>query len=633
MRVTEVLMKGLLGSLGYILSILPSRCVALLSAVIGWVFYHTFPGRRRTLLSNLDHAFPHRSWSWKRHIGRTSCGRMIEMGCLALASPFFTEARIRRQSSLSEALRRCLLDIRDRPRPLVLWMPHLSMLESATWLPLFVSEFSPKAHICVLFRPLKNPWINDWVRHTRERFGIELLSRKDGLLKAKERIRSNAIVALLGDQNAGKSGVLTHFLGRLASTSDLVNLLATCGRQTEVYALWPRRLGFAKVRFEIERLAKKPCERSWAQVGNRWLENLLRSDESICKDWLWVHRRWHTQDESHSFLHIDHKRNAFVDDPAVRADIVRCRQTRIWIRLPNWLGDFVMAVPLLRKLRNMRPDATITLIGQASLAPLISRWGLADCFLSLPHKSCRYFLDVRSLSHEMPDFYILLTHSLRGDLEAKVLRAYETFGIQLPGRKRTFVRHPWVVPVDALKIHQTRLWERFFRSMGMREEISNAPQEAYVKPATNVVAFICGSSNMPEKRWPMVYWEQLASRLLSSGHCERIILLGTERDAAHLSGHEGFSDERVTSFVGKTDLNELADILSSCSVVVGNDTGGVHLANAMGVPTVVLYGPTSSQRTGLFFDAPHVELHSADEKTMEKISVDQVERSILAFLV
>jgi ADP-heptose:LPS heptosyltransferase/lauroyl/myristoyl acyltransferase len=606
--------------------------VAWLSAVIGWIFYYTFPERRRVLLSNLDHAFPHRSWSWKKHIGRTSCGRMIEMGCLALASPFFTEARIRKYSTLSEALQKCLGDIRDRPRPLLLWMPHLSMLESATWLPLFVSEFSPETRICVLFRPLKNPWINDWVCRTRERFGIELLSRKDGLLKAKERIRSNAVVALLGDQNAGKSGVLTHFMGRLASTSDLVNLLATCGHNTEVYALWPRRLGFAKIRFEIERLVKKPSERSWDKAGNRWLENLLRSDEAIGKDWLWVHRRWHTQDEPHSFLHIDHKRNAFADDPAVRADVMRFKQTRIWIRLPNWLGDFVMAVPLLRKLKNMRPDATITLLGQASLAPLISRWGLADHFLSLPRKGWKYFWDLRSLSQEMPDFYILLTHSLRGDLEAKVLRAYETFGIQIPRRRRIFVRHPWVASADTLEIHQTRLWERFFRSMGMREEISNAPQEAHVKPVANVVAMICGSSNMPEKRWPMAYWEQLASRLLSSGYCERIILLGTEQDAVHLSGHEGFSDKRITSLIGKTDLNALADTLSSCSVVVGNDTGGVHLANAMGVPTVVLYGPTSSRRTGLFFDAPHVELHSADGKTMEKISVDQVERSILSLL-
>jgi ADP-heptose:LPS heptosyltransferase/lauroyl/myristoyl acyltransferase len=558
---------------------------------------------------------------------------MIEMGCLALASPFFTEACIRRHSSLSETLQKCLLDIRDRPRPLLLWMPHLSMLESATWLPLFVSEFSPKTHICVLFRPLKNPWINDWIYRTRERFGIELLSRKDGLLKAKERIHSNAVVALLGDQNAGKSGVLTHFMGRLASTSDLVNLLATYGHQAEVYALWPRRLGFAKIQFEIERLVKKPDERSWAQVGNRWLENLLRSDESVCQDWLWVHRRWHTQDEPHSFLHINHKRNAFAVDLAVRADVVRHGQTRIWVRLPNWLGDFVMAVPLLRKLKNMRPDATITLLGQASLAPLISRWGLADRFLSLPRKGWRYFWDVRSLSQEMPDFYILLTHSLRGDLEAKVLRAYETFGIQIPDRRRIFVRHPWVAPADTLEIHQTRLWERFFQSMGMREEISNAPQETYVKSAANVVAMICGSSNMPEKRWPVACWEQLISQLLSSGRCQRIILLGTVQDAAHLSGHEGFSDKRVTSLVGKTDLHELANILSSCSVVVGNDTGAVHLANAMGVPTVVLYGPTSSQRTGLFFDAPHIELHSADGKTMEKISVDSVERSILSFLV
>ncbi|MDR2377305.1 MAG: hypothetical protein LBD54_00960 [Puniceicoccales bacterium] len=632
MKPAEVLLRGFLPTAGFILSLLPSRGIALLAALLGRVFYYTFPRRRRTLLSNLDHAFPQKSWAWKRRIGRTSCGRMMEMGCLALVSPFFSKNRLRKNGSVSEALGQWLCEVRERPRPVLLWIPHLSMMEAATWLPIFAPELARERRSGVLFRPLENPWLDAWLRRTRERFGLELLSRKDGLLKAKGILRAKGIVAFLGDQSAGKSGILSHFMGRLASSSPLADLLAPCGEGVEVYALWTRRRGFARVHLELERLVKPESGSSWAQAGNDWLGQLLRSNESICEDWLWVHRRWHTQDEPQAFLHLDHRRNLLLSDPAVRAELVRARATRLWVRLPNWLGDFVMAVPLLRKLHSMRPDAAITLLGPASLAPLVSRWQLADRFLPLPPKGWDYFPKLRALSGEIPDFYILLTHSLRSELEAKVLRAHETFGLQLPQRRRIFVRHPWKVPADFQQEHQSLLWERFFRSMGLREKISRAPQETWLRPERVTVGLVFGSANLPAKRWPLERWESLASRLLSASLCGRVLLLGTAPDAEILSRHRGFSAPEIIHLEGETDLRGLADALGSCSVVVGNDTGALHLANALGVPCVVLYGPTSPQRTGLFFAAPHRELQSPTSPSMEGISVEAVEAAVLSLL-
>lgn len=632
MKLAEVLTRGFLPTVGLILSLLPSRSISLLSAFLGRVFYYSFPRRRRTLLSNLDHAFPQKSWAWKRRIGRTSCGRMVEMACLALISPFFSKNRLRKSASVSEALQQWMRETRERPRPMLLWIPHLSMLEAATWLPIFAPELARERRIGVLFRPLKNPWLDAWLRRTRGRFGLELLSRRDGLLKAKAILRTQGIIAFLGDQSAGKSGILSHFMERLASSSPLADLLAPCGEGIELYALWTRRLGFAQVRFEIERLSKPESGSYWTQVGNDWLGRLLRSDESICEDWLWVHRRWHTQDEPHAFLHLDHRRDLLLSDPTVRAELLRSRATRIWVRLPNWLGDFVMAVPLLRELRSMRPDAAITLLGQASLAPLVLRWQLADRFLALPRKGWGYFPKLRSLSREIPDFYILLTHSLRGELEAKVLGAHETFGLQFPKRRRIFLRHPWKVPADFQDGHQSLLWERFFRSMGMRENISRAPQEVWIRPESGIVGLVCGSANLPTKRWPLERWGQLVLKLLSSGHCGQVLLLGTAQDAEILSRCRDFSAPGITHLEGKTNLMELADALGSCSVVIGNDTGAMHLANALGIPCVVLYGPTSPQRNGLFFEGMHRELRPSAGQSMEGISVEAVAAAVLPLL-
>jgi len=60
----------------------------------------------------------------------------------------------------------------------------------------------------------------------------------------------------------------------------------------------------------------------------------------------------------------------------------------------------------------------------------------------------------------------------------------------------------------------------------------------------------------------------------------------------------------VLDLAGQTDLPEYMSRLQSCRVVVTNDTGGMHLANALGVPVLALFGPTNPVRTGPVFSAP-----------------------------
>ena len=55
-------------------------------------------------------------------------------------------------------------------------------------------------------------------------------------------------------------------------------------------------------------------------------------------------------------------------------------------------------------------------------------------------------------------------------------------------------------------------------------------------------------------------------------------------------------------------MRELAGELAACDLVVGNDTGGMHLANAVGTPVAVLFGPTNPLVTGPFFDAPRLNI-------------------------
>ncbi|MEI6358390.1 MAG: glycosyltransferase family 9 protein, partial [Verrucomicrobiota bacterium] len=66
----------------------------------------------------------------------------------------------------------------------------------------------------------------------------------------------------------------------------------------------------------------------------------------------------------------------------------------------------------------------------------------------------------------------------------------------------------------------------------------------------------------------------------------------------------GFDPSRVEDLAGRTSLTEFAARLHACRVLVTNDTGGMHLANALGVPLLALFGPTNPLRTGPVFAGP-----------------------------
>jgi len=671
----------------------------------GWLVAHTpesmlrgatlvlaelvFALRRRVILSNLHHAFSEKSERARRRIGRASCRQMVETALLSLATPYLSLSRLCKIITTTPEMNALVAAQRAAPRPHVLVTPHFAYWEAVTCFPIAaplgveketagLAEAGPTtagattpppmkgakpppptyAEFAAVYRPMNNPELDAWLKSTRERFGIKLLSRRKGFQEAISILRRGGAVSILYDQNAGDVGALTTLLGRVCATTELPGLLAQ-KFSAPVVAVYARRLGFWRIAVHAEPVISAGTASEEVTRGlNRWLETKLRSDACARDSWLWAHARWKNQDKPDRRLRLEAKRNLLTDEDLLPTGLQReARQkkgstppqssTRIWVRLPNWLGDVVMLIPLLRALRASRPDAQITLIGKAAFAPLFEDSALADCantpladkdsapladkagtlvadrFIPLPPRSgflgeVRYFLNFWKLRHSYPDCVLLFTNSTRGDLEAFLTRSPQRFGIARPGKPRPLLTHRYALPhdYDEAQHHQLHLWRDFLNHFGLEEPPVLSPIEPMAATglqrearqtkgptalAPRPLGLICGSENFPAKRWPIPHWVALIDTLPRE---LPIRLFGTEKDRAITDQIAAQAKRPVENLAGKTDLRAYCAALRDCAALVTNDTGGMHLANALGVPLVALFGPTNPVRTGPVFDAP-----------------------------
>ncbi|HEY0945542.1 MAG TPA: glycosyltransferase family 9 protein [Opitutaceae bacterium] len=602
----------LLQTLGWTLAHTPECVLRGACGVLGELMLLALPRRRRLMFSNLDHAFPERSRAWKSTLARECSRRLIETGLLSLASPFLSDRRLREIARLSPGTEALARDLQARPRPVVFGTVHFAHWEAQTWYPLLSPV--PLPEFGVIFRPLDNPSANAFVTRTRERFGMKLLSRKQGLQDAFRILQRQGCVGLLFEQNAGLQGALTTLFGRVCSTTELGGLLAE-KYGAEVRTFYPRRLGFWRVEFHSDAVAHDGTAAGVTLALNRWLESALGGDDNLCASWLWSHDRWRNQDMPAKRLRLEQKRDLLAVDLAARGLATLPRKTRVFVRLPNWLGDVVMALPLLRAIRVSRPDAELTLIGKPGFAPLVADWDVCDRYEPLPARGRAYFAHFWRLRTRYPDVYLLFTNSLRGDLEAWLTRCRQRFGIVRPDKKRPLLSHAYRVPAefDERTHHQLELWENFLRHFGLAAPLNRKPAEgaaphiphSAVRTPRSPIGLIAGSENTPAKRWPVEHWRTL----IAARPGQSFVLFGTAGDRAITDEiARGFDPILVENLAGRTDLPTYIARLRGCRLLVTNDTGGMHLANALGVPLIALFGPTNPVRTGPVFAAPHVIL-------------------------
>ncbi|MDR2030145.1 MAG: lysophospholipid acyltransferase family protein [Puniceicoccales bacterium] len=279
--------RALLTAFGWLVAHLPTWLLHPICQVFGRLFLAVFRGRRLAMKHNIAIALPELRRRERRAIAKTSATRLVELGLFALAAPFLSRSRIRKTFSLAGPWADVLHNLRSGTRPQLLLIPHQTLTEALTFLPFLLACEEENLPIAILYRPFANAALENFVRRTRERFGLQLFARKHGPMAAVRIIRRGGCVGLLFDQNAGPAGTLSLLCGHISSTTPLPNLLREAGAAT-VWMASVERTGFFSGILSVEALPDGPV----TATMNLWLENRLKMDGRFCRDWLWAHRRW-----------------------------------------------------------------------------------------------------------------------------------------------------------------------------------------------------------------------------------------------------------------------------------------------------------------------------------------------------
>ena len=312
----------------------------------------------------------------------------------------------------------------------------------------------------------------------------------------------------------------------------------------------------------------------------------------------------------------------------------------ILIRGVNWLGDAIMTLPAIMRLREAHPHARFTLLTHDKLADLWASTQHFERILTFPRGESPFTVG-NKLKREHFDTALILPNSFRTALECWKAGIPRRIGYSgnwrsklltdaiaprpeaIPMQKRlpldieyrlTNQLQPQTFPASVHHIYQ---YLHLTKHLGASDEPTaprllrseGAPKFADPQKPHPYIGLIASAEYGPAKRWPTDHFIKAAKELIEK-HQAHILLFGGPGDVETAKEiTESLPEDHRTNLTGQTTLPELIDALATCEVVLSNDTGPMHVAAAVGTPVVVPFGSTSPDFTGPGMpddpDSPH----------------------------
>ena len=335
----------------------------------------------------------------------------------------------------------------------------------------------------------------------------------------------------------------------------------------------------------------------------------------------------------------------------------------IIVRMPNWIGDLVMATPLTADLRKAFPEASITVMVLEKIGHLLEADPSIDelFFFSKTEGLIRRIKEknlVEKLKVGKYDLGILTTNSFSSAWRFWQGNVKYRIGFRSDGRS-FLLNFPISFPSNREKQHLVTTYKSLLTPLGLSpstrapllflKEGEREKAKAFVKrfdiPSCGSLIGICpGAAYGTAKCWLPDRFREIAKRLIDKDPSYVVLFFGGIEEKQLV--HEicvGLSP-RIVNLAGLTDLRELMSLIANCSLFLTNDSGPMHIADSFNVPMIALFGSTDPIVTGPYRQIQAVlkkevacspcfkKVCPIDFPCMKKLSVNEVFEAALKIL-
>jgi len=311
----------------------------------------------------------------------------------------------------------------------------------------------------------------------------------------------------------------------------------------------------------------------------------------------------------------------------------------------NWIGDAIMTMPALQVFRGRHGDCRIYLLVKPGLRPLWRMHAAPDEVWPLEPGLRGLWRAARAARRARVGRSYALPHSIRSALPPWLAGIADRRGLPGPGRRwlATKIATPRPPPDRRHQVYE-------YLDLLVPGETQPPPPPVLLPDAAARdgvrkyfgddrapwIGLIPGAARGPSKRWPAERFAAVGRRLMADGF-GRVAVFGAAGETALCAETARAVGPSARSFAGMTSLEEWAALLQACRIVIANDSGGAHLAAAVGTPVVAVFGATDPACTapygarGRWLQAPGIagrrDIAPDDPRgraALEAISTDEV---------
>ncbi|HXC46745.1 MAG TPA: lipopolysaccharide heptosyltransferase II [Candidatus Sulfotelmatobacter sp.] len=297
------------------------------------------------------------------------------------------------------------------------------------------------------------------------------------------------------------------------------------------------------------------------------------------------------------------------------------KSMKIMIRATNWVGDAIMALPALRAIRKRQPDATISIVARPYVAEIYREQQVCDELIAYDpsgeHRGWsgreKLIADLRARKF---DVALLLQNAFDAAWLAWRAQIPQRIGYARDARSLLLTKAIPVPKPGEIPPHEKFYYLELLRRAGWLDQLPEEPHitlhvpdaarqramqillEAGSRPHAVRIAVGAGASYGSAKCWPPDRFAKALNALLAQAGADAdVVLFGTPGELPVSSAIAAESQRPPINLTGKTSIADLPALLSQCHLFLGNDSGAMHVAAAVGLPVVAVFGPTDPNGT------------------------------------